>query len=136
MKLKNVIVALSALVLLASSAKVFAQTDTGKYYAYAHLYSDDNYTEYISSVFCWTKNASITSPDYPSDSLTRWVKRVFKGMLPDVHVRQCVCKFTRSDGSFYTSADQATKSWNMEITESKGDNTTVQIVSFPDCVKK
>ncbi|HTB31187.1 MAG TPA: hypothetical protein VK808_04125 [Bacteroidia bacterium] len=136
MKLKNVILTLSAFVLLTSSGSVIAQTDSsGKYYAYAHLYSDDTYTEYVSSVFCWIKNPSNSSITYPSDSLTKWVKSIFKHNYPDVKVRKCVCKFTRADGSYYT-LQQATNSWNMEITESKGENTTVLIVSFPDCMKK
>jgi len=126
------------MVLLASSGSVMAQADSSakKQYAYVHFYAEDNYTEYVSSVFCWINNPAYKSPAYPNDTLAKWAKAIFKGQLPAVKVRKCVCKFTRSDGSFYTSAEQATKSWNMEIAESKGENTTVQIVSFPDCMKK
>jgi hypothetical protein len=137
MKLKNAFLTLTAILLLASSGSVIAQTDSSnRYYAYAHLYSDDTYNEYISSVFCWVKDTTNQSPMYPADTLTKWAKAIFKKNYPDVKVRKCICKFTRSDGSLYKSADQATKSWNIEITESRGENVTVVIVSFPDCMKK
>ena len=138
MKLKNIFITLTALVLLASSGRVIAQADStsNKHYAYVHFYAEDTYTEYLSSVFCWSYNPSNKSPTYPNDSLVKWAKAIFKTNLPDVKVRRCVCKYTKSDGSFYATLEQATKSWNMEMTESKGENTTVVIVSFPDCMKK
>jgi hypothetical protein len=137
MKLKDTILTLTALVLLASTRPVTAQSDSSgnKHFAYAHLYSEDTYTEYISSVFCWTQNPSNTSPEYPSDSLTKWAKSIFKNHLPDVKVRRCICKFVRTNGDYYT-AEQATKSWKMEITESQGQNVNAVIVSFPDCIGK
>jgi hypothetical protein len=137
MKLKNILLTLTAFVLLVSSGRVIAQSDSVNiHYAYVHFYSEDTYTEYISSVFCWHNNSSNKSPTYPGDTLTRWAKAIFKTNFPDIKVRRCVCKFMRSDSSFYTSAEQATKSWNAEMNESKEENITIVVVSFPDCMKK
>jgi hypothetical protein len=137
MKLKYFIFVVPTLLISTFSKPAIAQSDSvgKKNYAYAYFYSSDNYTEYISSVFCWTKNSSGNSPEYPNDYLTAIAKSLFTNNLPDIKVRRCTCRFEIDSSHYYTS-DEAQKSWNLKISEFKNQNINATIISFPDCIHK
>jgi len=138
MKLKNVISVVTFIVLLASSSAIVAQADSigKKYYAYAHFYSEDMNTEYISSVFCWIYNPPKNSNTYPNDFLTAWAKSNLKNILPKIKAKDCTCRFEIDGTTNYYSADNAIRLWNLEMSECTNQGIDVEIVNFPPCIDK
>jgi len=138
MKLKNAILLLTSTSLLTFSKALIAQSDSisHKCYAYAHVFSKDMSTEYISTVFCWTYNPHQNSPTYPNDSLTAQAKLIFKNALPKVKLNGYDCKFKmEGTNNFYTAAD-AVKYSNLEINECTNQGMDIEIVTFPPCITK
>lgn len=137
MKLKNTTLLIGFILLLTSAKNVTAQTDSidKKYYAYAHFYSEDNATEYVSSVFCWVYTGPHNFPSYPNDSLIAWAKSNFKDALPKIKSKGYICRFAMDSTGFY-NASEAVNSWNMEIKELNNQNVAVVIVTFPPCMGK
>jgi hypothetical protein len=137
MKKDFVLFVLANILLLVFTVHVVAQSDSigKKHYAYAQVYSDDTYTEYVSSVFCWTNNSPKSVQPSVSDSLTNWAKAIFKNSLPDIKIRGCTCKF-EIDSARYYNADEALKNWNQKIDECHVQSISVVIVTFPNCMEK
>ena len=136
-KLKNAILLLSFILILTSSKKAVAQTESigKKYYAYAHFYSEEDNTEYISSVFCWIYTGPHNFPSYPNDTLTVWARSNFKDALPKAKLKGYVCRFAADSIGFY-NAEEAFNSWNMEMKELNNQSIAVVIVTFPPCKEK
>jgi hypothetical protein len=136
MKLKNVILTLTTIVLLTYSSIVAAQSADSigkKYYAYAHVFSKDGSTEYISSVFCWVYNPPQKLATYPNDSLTAWVKAFFKEHIPTTKLKGCACKFEIEGTDKFYTAEDAVRYWNLEIKECNDQNIDIVIATFPAC---
>jgi hypothetical protein len=137
MNIRVMIFTMAAVSNLVSSKPVIAQLDSigRENYAYAYFYSADNYTEYISSVFCWSKNTSKYSTINPDTYLAASAKSIFINILPDILVRKCICRFEIDSSHYYTS-EEALKFWNLKISESKNQNKNSVLISFPDCIHK
>jgi len=137
MLLKNATLLIGFILILASATNLVAQSDSigKKYYAYAHYYSEDNNTEYISSVFYWVYTGRHNFPSYPNDSLTAWARSNFKEVLPKAKSKGYICRFAKDSSGFY-NAKEAVQSWNIEIKELNNQNIGVVIVTFPTCMGK
>jgi hypothetical protein len=139
MKFHLVLLVSLLLALYTNSATAQTSDSVGKkYYAYAHFYANDidQYTEYISSIFCWTYNPPKNTPSYPSDYLTKWAIAKFKDELPKEKYKTTTCRFQIDTTAQFYSAAQILKVWTMETTECTAQSIQVVIVHFPECVDK
>ncbi|MGP8215246.1 MAG: hypothetical protein ACLQQ4_06765 [Bacteroidia bacterium] len=145
MKTKNIIHALTAIIILSFSNHSIGQSDNAgkKNYTFATSSSTDGNTIYVSTVFCWIcgtghpcNGVIYGNSSLPCDFLQSWALSNFKLNQPGFDgINTTVACVTESLTMYYfSSEDSIQNKRNIVIDNYRNkQHKTIVIVTFPSC---